>query len=388
MSRQVCALCTRSARAGASLPLRAGQITHTGPQPAAHTNPSQPSSLAQVSRTHGHELGAAACSITHRAAVPLTCLTVRAQVRRGGAAGGPERGEAALLLPQPTLAVHARHAAAVQADSRWHVKLLRSALQLLLRHLQPRLSNANAAPKAATATAMAATAALTARRVPTIDMACVEPDFMQHHRQLLPSSSLRCEPTTATPHAQDKGGRAPSWPLRRRLAAVSPRGSRRRLGAAPLTHLQATAALDEMLQRINANAAAAGCGAHATLRQALLQPLTRAAARSTRGCALEHMAHLHLISTSSPAGDAPLYSFPLSPAQEMHLSGLFSMVAGSLKARTRTRLTIWLARPMMTILTIRLARSQGVVCGAAHGPRLPNAPGAWAGRPEAMRRQG
>ena len=218
-------------------------------------------------------------------------------MRRGGAAGGPERGEAALLLPQPTLAVHARHAAAVQADTRWHTKLLRSALQLLLRHLQPRLSNANAAPKAATATATAtaaaaaaaAAASLTARRVPTIDMACVEPDFMQHHRQLLPSASLRCEPTAAMPRARDKGGgRAASWPLRR-LAAISPRGSRRRLGAAPLTHLQATAALDQMLQRINAHAAAEGCGAHTTLRQVLLQPRTRgAAACNTWGCSLQH----------------------------------------------------------------------------------------------------
>ena len=117
-------------------------------------------------------------------------------MRRGGAAGGPERGEAALLLPQPTLAVHARYAAATQADARWHARLLRSALQQLLRYLQPRLSNAAAAPKATTAAAAAAAAAagsLPARRVPTIDLACVEPDFMQQHRELLPAASIRCE---------------------------------------------------------------------------------------------------------------------------------------------------------------------------------------------------
>ena len=113
-------------------------------------------------------------------------------MRRGGAAGGPERGEAALLLPQPTLAVHARYAAAVQADARWHVRLLRSALHLLLRYLQPRLSNAAAAPKATAAAAAAAAGSLPARRVPTIELACMEPDFMQQHRELLPAASTRC----------------------------------------------------------------------------------------------------------------------------------------------------------------------------------------------------
>ena len=228
-----------------------------------------------------------------------TSACVSVQVRRGGAAGGAERGEASLLLPQPTLAVHAHHAATVLSDGRWHAKLLRSALQLLLRHLVPRLASlpspslrppdtAGVEP-ALTNSHTAGAAARTARpTLPTVDMACVEPDFMQHHRQLLPSSSLRCEPAAGPAagmsRSATKGGKAPRG--RRRLGALSLRGSRRRLGTAPLTHAQATAALDAMLLRVKENAVAAGCGAHAVLRQ------------------------------------------------EMQLSGLFSMVAGTLKAWT------------------------------------------------------
>ena len=245
-------------------------------------------------------------------------LSVR--VRHDGGAGGAERGEAALVRPSEAMRVHGAYVTALSADARWHVRLVRAALLLLLRRVAVAVAatalaawgggGGESAGGVGSGSGGGGEGGGSAAGMPTVDLACVEADFMLHHRQLLPSATHRCE------GGADGGGGSAAAAA---AAAIAKGGGRRRRlgggggggaaaggggvggaggvggvgGGASLSAADASAVLSALLDRAHARAAGTGdCREHGLVRQ------------------------------------------------EMHLSGFFSMLAGSLKAWTaalRTR---------------------------------------------------